>query len=55
MKMEQPILFVSLHQPTIQALTEAFHDIPNVTYSSSNIRDINFNPGTMFMSPANCL
>ena len=53
--MSLPILFVSIHQPTILALTEAFSDIPNITFSLNNIRDMNFKPKTMFMSPANSI
>ena len=50
------ILFVSLDAPTIEALADAFRDLSHiVTCSVVDIRGLEFDPGTMFMSPANSI
>ena len=58
--MKQPpvVTFVSLHPPTMRALADAFRDLLSssvVTCTVADVRDLPISPGTMFVSPANCL
>ena len=49
------IRFMSLHAPTIDALSAEFADLPNVACERGDVRDLPIAPGTMFLSPANSL
>ena len=46
------IRFMSLHAPTIDALSAEFADLPNVACERGDVRDLPIAPGTMFLSPA---
>jgi len=55
MQMHPRIIFISFDHRIIRPLQDAFQGKPNITFSISNVRDMEIIPGTMFMSPANSI
>lgn len=49
------ILFISIDARTILALSEVFQDISDVTCTIDNIKNLKYEPNTMFVSPANSI
>jgi O-acetyl-ADP-ribose deacetylase (regulator of RNase III) len=47
------ILFINFNATLINFLIKEFNDLPNIEFSLNNVRDVTFNKGTMFVSPAN--